>query len=157
MRARGDLHQVGAQLPHDLRGPQRHHQAARALRLLPDHAVLERDPLVERARLEPARPEAGQHGVDVGQAAAHVRGGGHRDVQAGRLRHPGRHPAGDLQVVGVEVDEDELRAVELGSVVNEGRHRAGGPGVAAASSTNSSGLAQSARMVAGHSGRISPI
>jgi hypothetical protein len=85
-----------------------------------------------RACFEPARPEAGQHRVDVGETAAHVCGGGHLDVKAGRLRHPGRHPASDLQMVGVEVDEHELRAVELGSVVNEGRHGAGGPGGATA-------------------------
>src|ERR1700761_4684294 len=40
-----------------------HEQPARALRLLADHAVRQWDPLVKGAGLEPARPEAREHGI----------------------------------------------------------------------------------------------
>ena len=50
---------------HHLDRAQRHEEAARTLRLLADHAVRERDPLVEHARLEAAGAVAGQDRVAV--------------------------------------------------------------------------------------------
>ena len=54
---------------HHVDRAQRHEEAARPLRLLADDAVLERDTLVEVARLEAAGTEAGEHGVAVAQAS----------------------------------------------------------------------------------------
>ena len=69
-RAR-DRHVVEDALHHVDRA-QRHEEAARPLGLLADHAVRERDPLVEHARLEAAGPVARQHGVAGVEAGAPV-------------------------------------------------------------------------------------
>ncbi len=123
-RIRGHVGEVRADLAHDLGRAQRHHQPARSLRLLADHAVLQRDALVHRPGREVARPETGQHGVDVGQSRAQVGRRGHRDVDSRRSRHLLGDPAGDLEVLGVQIDQHELRTVELRAMMHERRHRA---------------------------------
>jgi hypothetical protein len=114
-------------LPHDVDRAQRHEQAARPLRLLADHAVGERDLLVQHARLEPARPVAGQHRVAGVQAGAAVRRRGDGELGAPRRGHALGEPADQLQAIGVEVDEDDLRAGEVLRLLDEAGHGARGP------------------------------
>ena len=96
---------------------QRHEEAARAVGLLADHAVLERDALVERARLEAARPVAGEHGVAAVEAGAAVGGRGDVEVEARAPRHALGERADELEPVGVEVDQHDLGAGEVLALV----------------------------------------
>ena len=132
LRARRHLGQLGRHLLQHVDRAQRHEEPARPLRLLADHALRERDPLVVHARLEAAGPEARQHGVDVGQPGAPVGRGGDRDVEPAGARHPLGEPADQVEPLGVEVDQHDLRAVEVLARVEERGHRAGGAGGAAA-------------------------
>ena len=109
---------------------QRHEEPARALGLLADDPVLERDALVEHAGLEAAGPVARQDRIDVGQAR---RAGRSWSGSAGRGPRAAGHPLGqpldDRQPVGHEVDEHDLRAREARAVVvDERRHGAGARG-----------------------------
>ena len=108
--------------------PQRHEEAAGTLGLLADHPVLERNAFVQGPRLEVARTEAGQHGVRVGQGCPPVGRGPDRDVESLDVGDPLRQPADDLQAIGVEVDQDDLRALEMLTPFQERRHGARSPG-----------------------------
>ena len=114
-------------------GAQRHEEPAGALRLLADHAVLERDPLVLDAGREAAGPEAREHRVAVLEARAAVGRRGDRDVEPACLRHLLGEAAHELEPFGIEVDEHDLGAVEVGSLMDERGHR---PGAAGRASTD---------------------
>ena len=117
---------------HHVDRAQRHEEPARALRLLADDAVRERDPLVEHARLEAARAVAGEDGVAAVEPGAAVGGRRHGEVDALGRRHPLREAADQLQPLGVEVDQHDLRAAEVLALLDEARHRSGAPGRTAA-------------------------
>ena len=125
-RVRGDRGEVVGHVLHHGDRPQRHEEAARPLRLLADHTVLERDALVECAGLEPAWPEARQHRIDVAKPLTTVGRRGHSQVEAGVLGHLVGQQLDQGEPLGVQVDEDDLGAVELRPVVHERRHRSGG-------------------------------
>ena len=131
-RVRADLLHLGADVLQHVDRAERHEEAAGPLRLLPDEAVVERDALVEHPGVEPSRPEGREHGVTVDERCAPVGGRGDRDVQAPCSRDLLREGADQLEPVLVEVDEDDLRAVEVGAVRHQRRHRPCRPGRAAA-------------------------
>ena len=131
-RGRGDGLEVLEDPLHDVDRAQRHEEAARPLRLLPDDAVRERDPLVEHARLEAAGAVGRQDGVDAVEPGAAVGRGRHREVDALRRRHPLREVADQLEALRVEVDQHDLRAGEVLALLDEARHRARSAGRPAA-------------------------
>jgi len=89
--------------------------------------VLDRDAFVQRPGREVAGPEAGQHGVDIGQAGPLIGRRGHRDVVTTLDSELlGNAPHG-LQPVGVFVDEHDLGAGELRTVPQQRGHGAGCP------------------------------
>ncbi len=107
-RARAHRLHVLDDAAHDVNGAQRHEEAARTLRLLADDAVLERDRLVEVARLKAPNPEARQHRVAARQTLAPVGGGGDGQVQAACACHFLRDGLHDAQTVLVEIDQHDL-------------------------------------------------
>src|SRR5207244_2763985 len=66
-RPRAHSFHVGYYAAHSVDRAQRHEEAARPLRLLADHAVLERHALVDVARFEATGAEAGEHSVAIGE------------------------------------------------------------------------------------------
>ena len=131
-RARAGDRDVVEDLPHDVDRAQGHEEAARALRLLADHAVRERDALVEHARLEAAGPVARQDRVAAVEAGAAVGRRRHGEVEALRGRHPLGEAADQLEPLGVEVDQHDLGPVEVGALLDEAGHRARRAGGSAA-------------------------
>jgi hypothetical protein len=124
--ARAGGRDVVEDLAHHGDRAQRHEEAARPLRLLPDHAVAERDLLVEHAGLEPAGAEARQDRVAAVEARAAVGRGGHGEIDAVRPRHALGEPADEVEAVAVEVDQHNLGAGEALAVLHEAGHCAGG-------------------------------
>ena len=97
--------------------PQRHREPSRACGFLTDHAVVDRDLLVEVPRFEPARPEGGQDHVGAFQCgfAVEMR----LDTDAGCA--PGAHDGARealLQVEGIAIE-----IVQHEHSVREGRGR----------------------------------
>ena len=113
-------------------GTERHHHPARTLGLLADHAVLHRDDFVLQPHLESTWPVARQHGIHICEPGALIRGGFHRDVEAKCARELAGDRLDQFEPVGPLIDQDDVGAVEFGSVGQEGRHRSGGAGRAAA-------------------------
>jgi hypothetical protein len=122
-RAR-DRHVVQDALHHVDRA-QRHEEAARPLGLLPDHAVRERDALVEHARLEATGPVAREHRVAPVEPGAPVGGRRDGDVDAPGRGHPLGERADQLQPLAVEVDQHDLRPAEVLALLDEAGHRPG--------------------------------
>ncbi len=120
VRPRAHLLHILDDALHGVDRAQRHEKAARSLRLLPDDAVLERYALVEVPRLKTARPEAGQHGVAVAQAGTPVGGGGDCQVKAGIAGHLLAQDAYDIQTLRAQIDQNDLRALEVLPLIDEG-------------------------------------
>ena len=109
-RVRADVLDVGEDALHRVDRAQRHEEAARPLRLLADDAVLERDPLVEHARREAARPIAREDRVAVGEARAAIGRRLDREVEPARLGHALGEPADQVEPLGIEVDRARPRS-----------------------------------------------
>ena len=86
-RVRADLLHLRADVLQHVDRPQGHEEAAGALSLLADEAVIEGDALVEHPSLEPSWPEGREHGVAVGERCAAIGGGGNGDIEASSPRH----------------------------------------------------------------------
>ena len=123
-RVRADLLHLRADVLEDGDRPERHEESARPLRLLADHAVVERDPLVLGPGTEAAGAKRREDGVAVAEGSLAVGGGRDREVDAAGAGHLLGERPDQLEPVGVEVDQHDLRPVELGAVVVDERgHR----------------------------------
>ena len=110
---------------HDVNRAQRHEEAARPLRFLADHAMLERDRFIDVARCEAARSEAGQHRVAIGQPSASVGGGADGEIDTLGARQFLGQLLDDSQALWLKVDQHNLGALKVLPLMNERRHRAG--------------------------------
>jgi hypothetical protein len=113
-------------------GAQRHEEAPRSLRLLPDDAVPEGDALVQIARLEAPRAETGEHGVTVAQPLVPIGRRPDGQVEPARPRHLVRDCLHNAQALLVQIDQHDLGAVELLALPDERRHSAGSARAASA-------------------------
>ena len=112
----GEVDQPGAGRPlarplgevdHRRDRPQREADAAGAGRLLPEHAVPERDALVDRAALEPADADGAEHEVGALERVVEVGGGAERHsspCSAAALEHA----ADALEPARVDVVQHDL-------------------------------------------------
>src|SRR5262249_6951931 len=104
---------------------QRHKEAARPLRLLADDAMLERDAFIEIARLKPSWTETGLRRIAVAQAVTPVSRRPDSQIEAGDARHFPGNGGNDLQALLVEIDQHDIRSIELHALCDEGGHGAG--------------------------------
>ena len=86
-RVRADLLHVFDDIENDRDGTQAFEQAARAVGLLPEIAVAQRDTLVQLARLQLADAQLGSHEISIFQRQTAVEGFMHGQRHAGFLHH----------------------------------------------------------------------
>jgi hypothetical protein len=117
--------------PHDGDRAQGHEEPARPLGLLPDHAVFQGNRFVEVSRLEAPWPVAGEHGVTIRKASAPVGRRLHVDVEPVVPDQFVREAFDEIEALLVEIDEHDVRTVEVFALVKEGSHGAWSAGASA--------------------------
>src|SRR2546421_8541669 len=111
--------------------PQRHKEAARSLRLLANHAIFEWDAFIKIAGLKASRAKTRQDGIAVLQTFSPVRGSSDGQVEVSGPRHFLGEGLNDTQAFFIQIDEHDLRPIEIFALLDKRRHRAGGTGAAA--------------------------
>src|SRR5579863_412596 len=112
---------------------QSHKEAAWPLCFLPDYAMFERDALIQVTSLKAACSKARQHGIAIAQSVLPVSCRSDGNIQAPGACHLASNGLHNSQALLIQVDQHNLGAVKVFSLVNK---RGQSSGRARAASSN---------------------